>query len=58
MVRISIWVYSYCIVNSSPYILDLPDDFKYGVSVYESAPEVRQAFIRKVYTILFAQILG
>ncbi|CAE7126822.1 unnamed protein product [Rhizoctonia solani] len=37
---------------------DLPDDFKYGVSVYESAPEIRQAFVRKVYSILFAQILG
>jgi len=37
---------------------DLPDDFKYGVSVSESAPEIRQAFIRKVYTILFAQLMG
>ncbi|CUA66855.1 hypothetical protein RSOLAG22IIIB_00304 [Rhizoctonia solani] len=37
---------------------DLPDDFKYGVTVYESAPEIRQAFVRKVYSILFAQILG
>jgi len=37
---------------------DLPDDFKYGVSVYESAPEIRHAFIRKVYTILFLQLLG
>ncbi|KAB5596003.1 Inhibitor of apoptosis-promoting Bax1 protein [Ceratobasidium theobromae] len=34
---------------------DLPDDFKYGVSVFESAPEIRQAF---VYSILFVQILG
>ncbi|KAF8585951.1 UPF0005-domain-containing protein [Ramaria rubella] len=37
---------------------DLPDDFKYGVSVSESAPEIRAAFVRKVYTILFCQILG
>ncbi|KAG8931554.1 hypothetical protein FRC02_002542 [Tulasnella sp. 418] len=37
---------------------DLPDDFKYGVTVYESAPEVRNAFIRKVYSILFVQLLG
>ncbi|KAI0044224.1 UPF0005-domain-containing protein [Auriscalpium vulgare] len=37
---------------------DLPDDFKYGVSVTESAPEIRNAFVRKVYTILFAQILA
>jgi len=36
---------------------DVPDDFKYGVSVTESAPEIRNAFIRKVYTILFCQIL-
>jgi len=36
----------------------VPDDFKYGVSVAESAPEIRRAFIRKVYTILFAQLLG
>jgi hypothetical protein len=35
---------------------DLPDDFKYGVSVSESAPEIRNAFVRKVYTILLCQI--
>ncbi|KAF8813877.1 UPF0005-domain-containing protein [Phlegmacium glaucopus] len=35
---------------------DLPDDFKYGVSVSESSPEIRNAFIRKVYTILLCQI--
>ncbi|RDB25230.1 Bax inhibitor 1 [Hypsizygus marmoreus] len=37
---------------------DLPDDFKYGVTVSESAPEIRNAFIRKVYTILLCQIVG
>ncbi|PPQ95324.1 hypothetical protein CVT26_008169 [Gymnopilus dilepis] len=37
---------------------DLPDDFKYGVSVSESSPEIRNAFIRKVYTILLCQIVG
>ncbi|KAH7913249.1 inhibitor of apoptosis-promoting Bax1-domain-containing protein [Hygrophoropsis aurantiaca] len=37
---------------------DLPDDFKYGVTVSESSPEVRNAFVRKVYTILFCQILA
>jgi len=37
---------------------DLPDDFKYGVSVSESSPEIRNAFIRKVYTILLCQILA
>jgi hypothetical protein len=35
---------------------DLPDDFKYGVSVSESSPEIRRAFIRKVYSILLCQI--
>jgi len=37
---------------------DVPDDFKYGVNVSESSPEIRNAFIRKVYSILFAQILA
>jgi len=37
---------------------DLPDDFKYGVTVSESSPEIRNAFIRKVYTILLCQILA
>jgi len=37
---------------------DLPDDFKYGVSVAESAIEIRLAFVRKVYSILFLQILA
>jgi len=37
---------------------DLPDDFKYGVSVSESTMEIRNMFVRKVYTILFFQILG
>jgi len=37
---------------------DVPDDFKYGTTVSESSPEVRHAFIRKVYTILFCQILA
>ncbi|KAF9444774.1 hypothetical protein P691DRAFT_796042 [Macrolepiota fuliginosa MF-IS2] len=31
---------------------ELPDDFKYGVSVSESSVEIRNAFVRKVYTIL------
>jgi len=37
---------------------DIPDDFKYGVTVSESSFEIRNAFVRKVYTILFCQILG
>lgn len=37
---------------------DVPDDFKYGVTVSESSPEIRRAFIRKVYTILLCQIFA
>lgn len=37
---------------------DLPDDFKYGTSVADSSPEIRNAFVRKVYSILFIQILA
>ncbi|KAJ7594492.1 UPF0005-domain-containing protein [Mycena floridula] len=37
---------------------DIPDDFKYGTTVSESSTEIRMAFIRKVYTILFIQILS
>ncbi|KAJ3995098.1 UPF0005-domain-containing protein [Lentinula boryana] len=37
---------------------DVPDDFKYGTTVSESSPEIRNAFVRKVYTILFCQILA
>ncbi|KAF9241824.1 UPF0005-domain-containing protein [Melanogaster broomeanus] len=37
---------------------DVPDDFKYGVTVSESSVEVRAAFVRKVYTILFCQIFA
>jgi len=37
---------------------DVPDDFKYGVTVSESSPDIRNAFIRKVYTILLCQILA
>jgi len=36
----------------------IPDDFKYGTSVYDSAPEIKHAFVKKVYSILFVQILG
>ncbi|KAH8107964.1 UPF0005-domain-containing protein [Cristinia sonorae] len=41
-----------------PEVDDLPDDFKYGTSVADSAPEIRLAFVRKVYSILFVQILA
>ncbi|KAK4686023.1 protein lifeguard, partial [Tremellales sp. Uapishka_1] len=36
---------------------DLPDDFKFGVNVYDCDAEIRLAFIRKVYSILFIQLL-
>jgi len=45
-------------IYEQPESGDLPDDFKYGVSVYESSPEIRNAFIRKVYSILFVQLFG
>lgn len=35
-----------------------PDDFKFGVTVEQSSPEVRAMFLRKVYGILAAQIVG
>ncbi|KAJ1980497.1 hypothetical protein H4R33_005462 [Dimargaris cristalligena] len=36
---------------------DLPDDFKYGTTVSQCDREVRFAFLRKVYSILTAQLL-
>jgi len=33
-------------------------DFEYGVSVWESSSQVKHAFVQKVYSILFVQILG
>ncbi|KAI5478343.1 bax inhibitor family protein [Pseudohyphozyma bogoriensis] len=36
---------------------DIEGDFKIGVTVSQSSQEVRNAFIRKVYSILFCQIL-
>lgn len=41
------------IVKSVPSLL-FDTTFKYGVTVSESSPEIRSAFIRKVYTILRA----
>ncbi|CAG8717874.1 18555_t:CDS:2, partial [Acaulospora morrowiae] len=35
---------------------DVPDDFKHGVTVFECDISVRMAFVRKVYSILFAQL--
>ncbi|KAJ8594659.1 UPF0005-domain-containing protein [Rhizopogon salebrosus TDB-379] len=45
-------------IYDQPQQGDLPDDFKYGVTVSDSSAEVRNAFVRKVYTILFCQILA
>ena len=37
---------------------DLPDDFKVGVAVIDCDAGIRLAFIRKVYAILFIQLLA
>ncbi|KAF7361755.1 UPF0005-domain-containing protein [Mycena venus] len=39
-------------IFDQPDVDDVPDDFKYGTTVSESSPEIRNAFVRKVYTIL------
>ncbi|PHH76699.1 hypothetical protein CDD82_3883 [Ophiocordyceps australis] len=36
---------------------NIPDDFKFGGSVAEATVEIRNQFIRKVYTILTAQLV-
>lgn len=36
---------------------NVPDDFKFGGSVAEATVDIRNQFIRKVYTILTAQLL-
>jgi protein lifeguard len=41
-------------IYDQPEFGDLPDDFKYGVTVSESSLEIRNAFVRKVYSILCA----
>ncbi|GHJ90153.1 hypothetical protein NliqN6_6555 [Naganishia liquefaciens] len=37
---------------------DLPDDFKVGVNVADCDLQIRMAFVRKIYTILFVQLLA
>ncbi|KAK9479826.1 inhibitor of apoptosis-promoting Bax1-domain-containing protein [Lipomyces japonicus] len=37
---------------------DLPDDFKYSTSISQCSISIRNAFVRKVYTILFLQLLA
>jgi hypothetical protein len=36
---------------------DIPDDFKFGGSVAEATVDIRNQFVRKVYTILTVQLL-
>ncbi|KAJ7209413.1 UPF0005-domain-containing protein [Mycena rebaudengoi] len=44
-------------ISDQPDTGDVPDDFKYGTTVSDCAPQIRKAFIRKVYTILLSQII-
>ncbi|KAI0744126.1 inhibitor of apoptosis-promoting Bax1-domain-containing protein [Daedaleopsis nitida] len=37
---------------------EIPDDFLYGATVAECALQIRNEFVRKVYTILFCQIVA
>jgi len=37
---------------------DIPDDFKFGGSVAEATIDIRNQFVRKVYTILTVQLLA
>lgn len=37
---------------------DIPDDFKFGGCVAEATVDIRNQFIRKVYTILTVQLLA
>ncbi|KAI5451187.1 hypothetical protein NCC49_002063 [Naganishia albida] len=37
---------------------DLPDDFKVGVNVADCDVQIRMAFVRKIYSILFVQLLA
>ncbi|KAK2467185.1 hypothetical protein APHAL10511_000734 [Amanita phalloides] len=45
-------------IYEQPGPSELPDDFKYGVSVSECVVDIRAAFVRKVYTILSCQIFA
>ena len=44
--------------TSQPSEDDLPDDFKVGVAVIDCDATIRLAFVRKVYSILFVQLLA
>ncbi|KAI0355608.1 UPF0005-domain-containing protein [Trametes cingulata] len=45
-------------IYDQPALGDVPDDFKYGTTVSECALAIRNAFVRKVYTILYVAQLG
>ncbi|KAI0675156.1 UPF0005-domain-containing protein [Trametes maxima] len=45
-------------IYDQPPLGDIPDDFKYGTTVSECEISIRNAFVRKVYSILFCQILA
>ncbi|KAI8972233.1 UPF0005-domain-containing protein [Trametes punicea] len=45
-------------IYDQPALGDVPDDFKYGTTVSECALSIRNAFVRKVYSILFCQIVA
>ncbi|KAG4304798.1 hypothetical protein PORY_001851 [Pneumocystis oryctolagi] len=44
--------------QSASRIDNIPDDFKYGTCVYQCDISIRMDFLRKVYSILFLQIIG
>ncbi|CAO1613953.1 unnamed protein product [Parajaminaea phylloscopi] len=55
------------IPQAEPSVADLPprtegdaesDDFKYGVTVDQCDNEIRMQFLKKVYSVLFLQIMG
>lgn len=53
--------YSYQSISQDEEAQLTADDrggFKYGQTVEQSDPEIRAMFVRKVYTVLFLQLLG
>ncbi|KTW29058.1 uncharacterized protein T551_02332 [Pneumocystis jirovecii RU7] len=44
--------------RSASQMNNIPEDFKYGTSVYMCDISIRMDFLRKVYSILFLQIIG
>lgn len=53
--------YTYSAVSQDPEAQldgDDRDGYKFGATVEECVPEIRAMFVRKVYTVLFLQLLG